>query len=469
MADFFYMEFKTTLSISERGYSVKPNPKYMRFRRCVCDIDMLSSYIQNGYSFCGDFGFEDFPVKDHKTTSNFKSTNIVSVDIDDCPIDTLESLVDCVAIKPFIGYETFSHQTEGKGNRYRLLFAFAEPIDSPSAYKQAYKWVIERLGLDDNCVDCCGQSCVQIMHGTGKDRKVLKIGYVIEGVAFEDLGDVCVKTVDLGRYKDEIELFKSEILQKIPTVVPCVKESFDRSFIEETDIKYVSDNWLIEKGYAVDISGILWVGRKIGYKDGQRRRQKLHSVIKGVTQLNKDIQPIEILRYAWFLNHTIMNDRLSVNDVVEQSLNAYEEAMTTDTYTAPEGWRNKRGYRLVPMRGYIGKPEPEGELDDETKRVIDSVFCDCTPKKVGFEHPEQYVLCTKEEATCEIGGLHFFKIGEKNKKTINNKIGNFNSFKKIMKDYKGKTSVRKVAEWLCDNGYAIRTSTLTEYLKKYNK
>ena len=465
------MEFTFTASITEKGYSKKPHPAYIRLRRVErCTLDMLADAIHAGHSYCADFGFENFPVKDHKNSANFRSSSLVSIDFDDCPVSFLEDVVSLSGIQPFLAYETFSHLEEGKGNRYRLVYAFSEPLASLSAYRQAYGWVLghfedgKALGADSSA-----KNAVQLMHGTLPSRKLMRIGNVIEGVTFEDLGDVCVCGVDRSKYMLEIAKFKSEVKERVQIARPCLTEYFNGNDVP-SDVKYVSESWMIENGYAVDIAGILWVGRnKGGYRDGQRRRLKLFQVVKGVAQLNKEATALDMLHYAWFLNHTIMAQPLNVGDVVEQAINAYDEARNCCFSEAPEGWRNKRGYRLVPRRSYLGKKRDfVCELDDETLELIDSWY-DGTETKAGIDNPCDYVMCTEEEAELNIGGYWFYTIKRQRcKATVTshgNHLSDFQDFEKIMEGYDGKISRRKVADWLKDNGYGVNNNKLGEWLK----
>ncbi len=470
------MELKFNISFTSKPYRTKPAfIGTLRFVRVVgCDIEALAEHISQGYGFCGDFGFDEFPVKGCKTYANFIGSNLVSVDFDDCPVGTLEGLVDMCGIKPLLAYETYSHLMEGKGNRYRLVFAFAERITSPPAFKDAHRWLCENIGNGEVLgIDTSSASAVQVMYGTTSDRKLLKVGNVIEGVRFAGSDDWFQSGGGVGVYAEEIAAFCKRITLREETPFPYLSEKFDGQNTP-TDVKYVSDNWLVENGYAVSVEGLLWVGRRNGYCDGQNRRKKLYAITKGVTRLNRNATVTDILHYAWWLNSTIFAERLRADDVAEQAANAFYDARHNACDDIPEGWRRKRGYRIIPGRSYL--PVDITTLDSDTLAVLDEIFStfDIEPIRAGISDPDRYVLCTEAEATTNIGGFWFFERDKKKEHDTGNRnsyrkklkhIEGLEGFKVIMDGYDGKMSKRKVSKWLKGKGYAVDNNKLVEWLK----
>lgn len=464
-ADFF-MEFSFNISFTTDSYASKPaSPNKLRFVRVKeCDIDMLADHVSRGYGFCGDFGFDYFPIYGHKTYANFIGANLVSVDFDGCPVPTLEKLVESCKIKPFIAYETYSHLMEGKGNRYRLVFAFVERITTPQAFKDAHRWLCgsiensEALGIDTTSA-----SAVQVMYGTTPDRELLKVGNVIEGVSFEGPDDWLQRGGGANVYRDEIDAYLKEKWHG-KTPIELVEKYKGQNI--PIDVKFVSDQWLIENGYAVRIDGILWRGRNKGYQDGEGRRRKLYVIIKGLTRLNRNVSFHDMLHYAFCLSSRIFIDKLSEKDIIEQTAHAYYDARHNDpSGDIPKGWRRKRGYRMVSGR----KSWP---LDYQSYAALNISSSETTdphrPVLLGTPDPDRYVLCTEAEADTNIGGFWFFvRDTEKHSHytKVKKHIEGLDSFKAIMDEYEGKRSKRKVAEWLRSKGYAVDNNKLTEWLK----
>lgn len=467
--------FKFTVSLTDRSYDRKPsNPGAIRFIRYQdCDIDWLAAMLSNGYGFVGDFGFERFPVKDHKNYENFKGSNLISLDFDDCPLDSLDGLLEHCTVKPFLAYETFSHQMEGKGNRYRLVFAFRNMIETPGAFKDAHKWLTGRV-LDYSGLggDHSAASAVQVMYGTNPGKRMAKVGNVIDDVAFSSDDTFCRCK---GDHVMEIAQFKSEVKNRVAMEKPDLDEKFNSKLVPK-GVKFVSDNWLLENGYANDISGILWVGTHSGYRDGQRRRLKLFRILKGVVAFNPAASMLDILRYAWWLNHRIMLDRLRLDDVIEQAVNAYDEVRICKCFDVPDGWRRKRGYRVVPGRPWLRnltEEEKNDSQDDDNEYAMDIMYENFVYDGLDIDDPDTVVLCTEQEADAVIDGFFFFHIDGRKKRDMRKYYSyekqknhlDYNTFKSLIEGYDGKRSRRKVAEWLRNQGFAVDNDKLREWMK----
>lgn len=93
------------------------------------------------------------------------------VDIDGDVECGLNELVSKLRYKPSIAYTTYSHQQEGKGNRYRLLYLFRIAISDTDTYKSIYQILIDNLGFELN--DNCGNSAVQAIFGTNEDCQII--------------------------------------------------------------------------------------------------------------------------------------------------------------------------------------------------------------------------------------------------------------------------------------------------------
>ena len=127
----------------------------------------LRNYIANNYAFCGVFIYDIFSVKD-KTEVNWKSTNIISIDLDNRQM-SYNDFIDIIKdtdICPNLAYRTANDGI--KGNRYRLLYVLDDAIINTNLYNEIYWGIvreIERITNDRND-DNCMQSVVQQICGT---------------------------------------------------------------------------------------------------------------------------------------------------------------------------------------------------------------------------------------------------------------------------------------------------------------
>lgn len=113
-------------SISTQGFEQKPNEsetKKITFNKRDVTLDELKEYICSGHSITAIYRNCRYPMDiGQKRNINFCFTNMVMLDCDEDVNCDLQTFVDSLAITPTIAYTTFSHQQEGYGNRYRLLY-----------------------------------------------------------------------------------------------------------------------------------------------------------------------------------------------------------------------------------------------------------------------------------------------------------------------------------------------------------
>lgn len=154
-------------TISLTGFREKPSTqqiKLIKLQSKDLSLDELEGHIREGYALSA-FYSSSYPMTlKQKTYENFSFSSFIMFDLDnDIPFD-LTTLVDSLAIQPTLAYTTFSHQMEGKGNRYRLLYIFDKPIDSIHEFKALYSYICNECKLSIN--DNCGNRAVQLCFGS---------------------------------------------------------------------------------------------------------------------------------------------------------------------------------------------------------------------------------------------------------------------------------------------------------------
>ena len=163
-------EFRFQLGVSTTRYEKKCTEwKKLRYKTMQLDIDGLEDYIRKGYCFThtfkdvsadGSFGCKE------KTIKNFKSTNTVFLDIDDCSL-TAQEFYASVTPQPTIIYTTPSNIT-GEKNRFRLVYLYQDFILSNDAYKREVQKISTCIGkiISDFSFDSTSTNASQQMGPT---------------------------------------------------------------------------------------------------------------------------------------------------------------------------------------------------------------------------------------------------------------------------------------------------------------
>mgnify|MGYP003291579634 CR=1 FL=1 len=145
-------------TVSNECFTQKPNCDEIRkisYVRRDLNLDEVVDCIKGGYvmsaNFCDDYS-TTITQRDRRY-DNFVSTTMIMYDLDDDIDCSLDELVCSLIYKPSVSYTTYSHQTNNKGNRYRLLYLFEKPIQSIEVYKSIYNEIKSsfNFSIDDNC------------------------------------------------------------------------------------------------------------------------------------------------------------------------------------------------------------------------------------------------------------------------------------------------------------------------------
>ncbi|WP_291530613.1 hypothetical protein [Bacteroides sp. UBA939] len=158
-----------TITTSVSCFLEKPNHEEIRkieYIRKNLSLDEIANFIKSGYVLSANFTNEyDLTIKQHqRTCNNFTGTHFIMIDLDNDVKCDLGELVDMLQLKPTIAYTTYSHQQEGKGNRYRLLFFFKEELVNIDVFRELYDKIVDinKLSISDNC----GRNAVQAVFGS---------------------------------------------------------------------------------------------------------------------------------------------------------------------------------------------------------------------------------------------------------------------------------------------------------------
>lgn len=158
------------IAVSQQGFTAKPERNQIgkiQYKNYDLTVNRIVDCVLAGAALSSQFIFDGIYSQSDRTERNFKYTSVVMIDVDDCQFNTIDELIEGLVITPTIAYETFSHKI--KGNRYRLLYIFKQPIETISQYKGIYKEIVAKnfLKLKDNC----GASPVQLYFGTKPTAK----------------------------------------------------------------------------------------------------------------------------------------------------------------------------------------------------------------------------------------------------------------------------------------------------------
>lgn len=308
-------KFNFYLSVSTQAFPDKNkiNWGFVHYKKQPVSIEQFIEKIKSGYTFCNCFDDNDEVFgQSVKTLANFRYTNCMMIDIDDCKIE-MNDLIGQLSVKPTLAYTTPNNLTE-KSNflyRYRLCFLFEEKIKGIDSYCQVYSTLINLLITDVKdfeLKDDCAQSANQQFAGSN-EKSDIYVSYNIYD--FKDFSidsnfpfkNNIKKEEDtlliLNGKKDKpikankkVEVLDTQFIKDVEEMKPSLLiekyrnkyEYFTSTKLEYNDkgIAYIPENYIeiYRSWYKTDF--IKKNGEKIQfttvkkYNDGDKRRKKLY-------------------------------------------------------------------------------------------------------------------------------------------------------------------------------------------------
>ena len=317
-------DFKLTTNLSKCGYvskddntaAIMNNRKYlkekgmetMRFKEVVLTVDEFVGKIINGYSFCALYSYDVRPYytepteKDGymkrciKRTDYWKSTQVISVDIDETNHKDIEKYLTHLTYQPTFTYTTFSDRLKNNGmRRFRLVYVFDRQLNKEE-FKALSTALHKKVSYDtvEAVKDSCGKRLDQYFCGTGRNAEVYKSYNIynisdIEGYneALAELKESKKNSVALGYDEEMLKDMKHKSYKKFMQKYHSKYKYFYQSEIcwGENDVyKLVGENF-----YYLYFS---W-NRKI--KDGEGIRRKLTAYAKIRRLIKPSVTPSELL------------------------------------------------------------------------------------------------------------------------------------------------------------------------------
>lgn len=170
-----FLDGKFEISISNDCIKDKDSDVWNRitYTKRQIRLSELKELIIKQYAFCGVFE-NDVITQNEKYKHCWEYSYIIPIDLDNrkMPYDEFINIIEDSDIMPNMAYKT---QNNGiKGNRYRLLYVFDEPIRNAKLYKQIYDGLIkeiERLTNERN-KDNCGGVITQSFAGSNQSDNI---------------------------------------------------------------------------------------------------------------------------------------------------------------------------------------------------------------------------------------------------------------------------------------------------------
>ncbi|MBQ7421807.1 MAG: hypothetical protein IJV27_06695 [Prevotella sp.] len=306
-----------TLSVSAQKYADKNSIPWatVKYHHEEMSIRKFVELIKQGYCFCQCFNTNhtEFGVRE-KRDDNFKSAQMVFVDVDDVAIP-MNEFVAQLTKKPTVAYTTPNNHTEKSHwlYRFRLCYLMEEPITTITDYSRTYDAVILSVSKDipnfQKMKDNCGRKPSQQFGGNARtDSELIETDnvYSFSDFPFENnnvsFSFYKSETEKTHRGKTDIVITDADFMDDLNRLSPidlidkyrykypyfCHTElHFENGYaIIPKDYQEIYRSWYMDT-YEKDNGSVIKVSVIKKHRDGDGRRKKLF--IAGL--IMKQIQP----------------------------------------------------------------------------------------------------------------------------------------------------------------------------------
>lgn len=234
------------LGVSTKGYTTKPNFRDVKYNtKENIGINGMVELIRGGYSFSHTFHVDKEYGNKEKTIANFKQTNFIWFDFDDC-IDSLTTTHEKLTYKPNLAYTTISNNQEGKSNRFRIIYILDFKINSNDSYKHYLNILLNTIikDLGKEYLKYIDNKCFNVslhMFGSNNNSTIITNNTIFNKSIFENIinSNTINNLIDYGKCSKKLKsnnLKKEEkILKQTEGITTPISELIE--LLQSTDIR----------------------------------------------------------------------------------------------------------------------------------------------------------------------------------------------------------------------------------------
>lgn len=385
------------IGISKERYSEKPTSEIfskMKFNiKENVSNEELTKLIKQGFCFTHSFRFKEFSIK-HKTYGNFKQTNYIWFDFDNCPYN-IYKVFNTLKYTPNIAYTTFSNMEENKSNRFRLIYITDFKIITNDNYQYYLNLLLNTIleDLGKECYQSIDNQCFnvsQLMLGTYDKANIINNDnmiynknifntiineYNINYSLFEE-SNKCGKKSKSNKLKKEKNILKQnvEITTSLSELVSILKNTDIRKFkptLSNEDKAILDENQVYSDVTEQDIFKVnsLYDKNNKLIKIGKGNRTKvllsLGTIIKNINPLIT-IEELALNIYWLYSFRCQKSDDFTIMDICNIAISVYK---TNDKNLKELG---KRKFLINPEKKHLPRKEKAKELGLARKKKRDN-------------------------------------------------------------------------------------------------
>lgn len=379
------------LGVSTMNYTTKPNFKNVRYNvKENLSIDEWVQLIRSGYSFTHSFDVSAEYGNKEKTLANFKQTNFIWFDFDDCA-DSINKVYKKLTYKPNIAYTTISNLQKGKSHRFRLVYLIDFTIQSNDSYKYYLNLLLNTIindltkdylkYIDNNCFNTSQQ-----MFGSNINSTIITSDNTYNSNSFNEINanfkiydylnknrcgrklnnNILKKEKKILKQNDDITTSLSELIEMLQSFdvklfSPTLTNEHLAIFDNDTIYTNVIDQNIYKINFLYDINN------KIRKVNRGHRNNMLFNWGITIRNINPEIKIDELTKnlYWLYINHCTRSDDFNMMQVCTLAMSVLKADL--DEYF----FLGKRKYLIDPEQKHISRADKSKALGVARRRTRD--------------------------------------------------------------------------------------------------
>ncbi len=354
------------LNVSRKAYPYKiPSDQVgsITFTTQTLTLDELENKVREGFAFCYIFKNKSKILSmSEKTIAGFQSTSVVFFDFDHMTVPMRE-FIQGLDYKPTIAYTSYSNDPAMNDCRYRLIYAFSDPIDTVSLFNKVYSGIACSNGFEKTLDK---RSVNQYYNGSNATCDIYNDEYPIyalddfdkyypsdtfpfENKEEEDVIHLSSQMENPPELSDEFmaDLKLMDRASFLDKYMPLYESDYVRSLSTELIMKEDKTCYLYPPDYLEVFRTHAWYKeskyKKVRLQDGRGRRRKLYIAAKIMIHNLPDISLDQLVynlireRDDYYFNN---DGQLSDSVLIDIAKNAFRYR------SIPIKSRNKKKYRV---------------------------------------------------------------------------------------------------------------------------
>lgn len=379
------------IGVSTINYTTKPNFKNVRYNtRENLSMSEWVQLIRSGYSFTHSYHASAEYGNKEKTLANFKQTNFIWFDFDDCA-DSMNKVYQKLTYKPNVTYTTISNLQGEKLHRFRLVYIIDFIIQSNDSYKYYLNLLLNTIindltkdylkYIDSNCFNTSQQ-----MFGSNINSTIITSDNIYNSNSFNEINanfkiydylnknrcgrklnnNILKKEKKILKQNDDITTSLSELIEMLQSFdVKLFSPTLTNEHLARLETNTIYTNVIGQNIYKINF--LYDINNKIRKVNRGHRNNMLFNWGITIRNIDPEIKIDELTKnlYWLYINRCVRSDDFNMLQVCTIAMSVFKADLQEYSFLG------KRKYLIDPEQKHLSRSDKSKALGVARRRTRD--------------------------------------------------------------------------------------------------